>query len=387
MAPDLPAVDSIEDSLEAFLSRHSRRGSVIYLAVILLILIALTLLPVIRVGVSLQADGIIRPMTEKHEVVASVPGFVERVTMRENGRVESGSEILVLVAGHVDSQRAILDGRLREVESMVQDLEILTSGDRATHDAGALRTGRFQSEHRLFLDELLEVDLRKEHALRELARSRQLAMLDAAPRSEREDREFELDRLDAERSSLVQRYLRGWQVGADQLRSEHLQLLERRLLLADDSARFVVRSPIEGTIEQMANISPGSFVQAGQSLAIVSPASELIAEVFVSPSDFGLLEIGTPVRLLVDAFNYRDWGFIPGKVLEIPDDYVVVDGRPFFRTVVKLETTELTLRGGFSRQVKKGMTLRARFMVTERSLWQLLRDDINDWLNPLQRPA
>jgi HlyD family secretion protein len=94
-----------------------------------------------------------------------------------------------------------------------------------------------------------------------------------------------------------------------------------------------------------------------------------------------------PVRLLIDAFNYSDWGFINGAVVEIPDDYAVINNRPVFRTVVKLEATELALQSGTRRQLKKGMTLRARFVVAERSLWQLLRDDINDWLNPLQRPA
>jgi hypothetical protein len=28
------------------------------------------------------------------------------------------------------------------------------------------------------------------------------------------------------------------------------------------------------------------------------------------------------------------------------------------------------------------MTLRARFLVARRSLWQLLRDDLSDWLHP-----
>jgi len=31
---------------------------------------------------------------------------------------------------------------------------------------------------------------------------------------------------------------------------------------------------------------------------------------------------------------------------------------------------------------KKGMTLQARFIVTKRSLWQLLYDKVDDWANP-----
>jgi hypothetical protein len=33
--------------------------------------------------------------------------------------------------------------------------------------------------------------------------------------------------------------------------------------------------------------------------------------------------------------------------------------------------------------LKKGMSFRARFVVSRRSLWQLLFDRLDDWVNPL----
>ena len=61
-----------------------------------------------------------------------------------------------------------------------------------------------------------------------------------------------------------------------------------------------------------------------------------------------------------------------------PNDRLLVAGQE-----VELDRTELQLRNGFTGRLKKGMTLQARFMVTERTLFQLLRDDVNDWLNPV----
>jgi HlyD family secretion protein len=49
-----------------------------------------------------------------------------------------------------------------------------------------------------------------------------------------------------------------------------------------------------------------------------------------------------------------------------------------------LDQDHLALKNGFQGRLKKGMTLQARFFVTERSLFQLLYDDVNDWLNPAQ---
>jgi hypothetical protein len=106
--------------------------------------------------------------------------------------------------------------------------------------------------------------------------------------------------------------------------------------------------------------------------------------VFVTPRDIGLIRPGGPVRIQVDAFNYNDWGFVTGRVREISQDFVVEGQQPVFRVRVALDATELRLKNGFRGELRKGMTLRARFVVAERSLFQLLRDDLNDWLNPTQ---
>ena len=51
-----------------------------------------------------------------------------------------------------------------------------------------------------------------------------------------------------------------------------------------------------------------------------------------------------------------------------------------------LATRELRLRGGQRASLGKGMTFRARFVIAERSLWQLLFDRVDAWLNPARTP-
>jgi HlyD family secretion protein len=47
-----------------------------------------------------------------------------------------------------------------------------------------------------------------------------------------------------------------------------------------------------------------------------------------------------------------------------------------------LDNKQLHLKNGFAGELKKGMTVQARFVVIKRSLWQLLFDKIDDWVNP-----
>ncbi len=53
-----------------------------------------------------------------------------------------------------------------------------------------------------------------------------------------------------------------------------------------------------------------------------------------------------------------------------------------FRVLCSLNQEFLTLKNGFKGQLKKGMLVNARFELTERSLFDLLYDKMDDWLNP-----
>jgi HlyD family secretion protein len=89
-----------------------------------------------------------------------------------------------------------------------------------------------------------------------------------------------------------------------------------------------------------------------------------------------------PVRFQVDAFNYNEWGIAKGKVLSIDNDFTLVENQPVFKVKCSFAGTELHTRTGVKGRLKKGMTFQARFILTKRSLFQLLYDKADDWINP-----
>jgi HlyD family secretion protein len=66
----------------------------------------------------------------------------------------------------------------------------------------------------------------------------------------------------------------------------------------------------------------------------------------------------------------------------LPNDIQIVDGKPVFKVKCSLDLEYLELKNGYKGYLKKGMTLQAHFIVTQRTLWQLLYDKIDDWMNP-----
>jgi hypothetical protein len=123
-------------------------------------------------------------------------------------------------------------------------------------------------------------------------------------------------------------------------------------------------------------------------IAEISPDGGLIAETYVLPKDVGLLRPGTTANFQVDAFNYNQWGMISGKVVSISNDIFAKEGeQPYFKVRCKLDDNKLELKNGYVGYLKKGMGLQANFYVTRRTLFQLLYDKADDWLNPNKIPS
>ena len=88
------------------------------------------------------------------------------------------------------------------------------------------------------------------------------------------------------------------------------------------------------------------------------------------------------VRILFDAFNYAEWGYVKGKVFNVSEDFIQIQDKLYFKVKCYLSKDHLTLKNGFRGEVKKGMSVQGRFFVTNRPLYRLLFDKVNHWLNP-----
>ncbi len=166
------------------------------------------------------------------------------------------------------------------------------------------------------------------------------------------------------------------------LEAEELEGKQRQLL--QEKEKYKVKAPMSGTIQNFSGIYPGSFIAANQAIAEISPDTSLIVESYISPRDIGLVYTGIPAKFQIDAFDYNQWGMVSGKIIEISNDIQLLEGQPVFQIKCALDKNFLQLKNGYKGKLKKGMTVQSRFIVAERSLFQLLYDNVDDWLNPSQ---
>lgn len=331
--------------------------------------------------VYVRAPGIIRPKSEKHEVFVGVSGFVESVHLVEASAVEEAEVLVTIRARPTEARLETLDDDFRRAESAVADLQELMSTDDGWEGVGAaLRTTQYGQEAHELSARLAEVDVRVANELREFELAELQLEKRIIPPVEVANRRFELDHVRAERSLILEGTRGRWAQELARLEEEVRALRAEREQLAHAKALHVVRSPTRGSLDEVVALSPGSFVLSGTRIAVISPDADLVAEVLVPPRDVGQVRPGSPVVLRIDAFNPHEWGVLTGEVITISGDILQTPSGPIFRVRTSLNRTFLTLSSGHRGNVRKGLTLEARFLVARRTLFQLLRDKMDDWV-------
>lgn len=90
------------------------------------------------------------------------------------------------------------------------------------------------------------------------------------------------------------------------------------------SSEQILRSPIDGTVQQLALHTVGGVVTPAQQLMVVVPAdSKLEAEAMISNRDIGFVSAGQPAEVKIDTFNFTRYGLLHGIVVSVSQDAIV----------------------------------------------------------------
>lgn len=88
----------------------------------------------------------------------------------------------------------------------------------------------------------------------------------------------------------------------------------------------VLRSPIEGTVQQLALHTIGGVVTPAQQLMMIVPTeSRLEAEAMISNRDIGFVSSGQDAEIKIDTFNFTRYGLLRGRVTSVSQDAIVQD--------------------------------------------------------------
>lgn len=371
-----------------FIVNHSSvlRSNVIYRLILSSTIIALSSLPFIPVEISINSQGRIQSSLERSELLASVSGRVVDVRIKDNQSIFKGDTLLLIDSSLPGQQSNIISKRLALLKQLLTDASQIVNSANFQERFSMKQeffTEQYSASWLQFLQEFEMSSLNKDQADRIFKRYNTLYENGAITLAESEKFRFEFDKAVSDQTLLINKWIFQWETEAAGFQRELSELLSREADIAEQEKLFILRAHVNGSVQNMAGIQVGSYVFANQKIAEISPDTQLIAICYVKPVDIGLIRKGQTVNFQIDAFNYNQWGLISGEVMDISDDIIFTgQGNAVFKVRCILDKDYLKLRNNYKGNLRKGMSFTARFMITERTLYELLYDKLDNWLNP-----
>lgn len=372
----------LENTAEVFQFKHTTRSKIIYSVFLTAILAALIALPFIKIDVYTSSAGLIKPNQERVPLSIINSGRVKFSIVEDNLEVKEGDTILIIENKIIDEQLRYSDNEAEEMRMFLTDLEYLVAQD--SPDITAVKSRKYRINYLEYEQKLKELQTRLAQKRMSFERNQKLYNKGIIASAEFEIIKSEFQISQSNVSSLIKQQRNSWQSDLINYQDALEELLSNQSRLTENKSQYYLTAPASGTLMNATQLEQGSFVVQGSRIAEISPDTDLIAECYISPADIGLIDPEKKVIFQIDAYNYNQWGLADGEILEISKDIIMLENTPVFKIRCLLNQDQLQLKNGVVGKIKKGMTLNARFILAERSLFDLLYDSVDDWLNPAQ---
>ncbi len=373
----------LEKSKEYYLQEISIKSQIIFSSIILLLIFSVASLPFIYVDTFTQSRGIIKTRQENYCISAPVTGELVTINFQENQKVKKGDTLLIFDSSSIEADIEAKTFDINRNKNYIIDLiNLIETQELKDLEKIELKTTIFLREYNLFLERFDELEFLLELSHKQFKRDKSLYQKELISSKEYDNTLYEFDRAKSKKEQLVKTTKSEWEIKLKNYEQESRFLTVDLERLFELKRKYFILAPIRGTIQEMEGVQPNSYLGQNQLIANISPNDSLIAEIYVSPKDIGFIREGQNLNIQMDAYNYREWGLLKGKVIDISDDAVISNNSYFFKVRCKTNKNYLQLDNKFKGNLKKGMTFTANFLHNRRSLYNLLFDKIDDLVNP-----
>ncbi len=151
------------------------------------------------------------------------------------------------------------------------------------------------------------------------------------------------------------------------------ELKERQSALTDRKTRTELKSPVNGTIQEMKVKTVGGVVRPGEDIIKIVPKDDqLIVEARVKPSDRAFIYPGQHAVVKITAYDFSIYGGIEGEVVDISADTIEDEKKnSFYRVRLRTYETELKRKGEVL-PIIPGMVATADILTGQKTVMQYL---------------
>lgn len=334
---------------------------------------------------TVRAQGQLIPSTRTQVIQAADGGVLEKILVAEGQSVKAGQVLAVL-----ESERAVAG--VEEGRAKVAALSIGLARARAEATGQALVFPREFMAYRDLMAEQEQLYWQKSRSVEAELASLGQALSLAQDELSVNQRLFgtgdtsKLDLMRAQRQvaelqgkmeSVRNKYLQDARQEAtrlqDELASQRFKLDERRSVLQHTQ----LTTPVDGIVKYLRINTVGGVLKGGDELMQISPTEvDLQVELKILPADIGLLTLGLPASIKIDAFDSSLYGSLVGELEYVSSDTLseqnaTGQSQTYYRARVSFDTgfknPKLPLQ-----QLKPGMTATVDIKTGQRSVMTYL---------------
>jgi len=369
----------IDNSVEQHFSTYNRRSLVIYYFFLITIAAIFISIFLIKTDITILCRGQIRSSGEPVPIIVPASAIIKHSEIKENIFVYTGDTLLWLDKEKHEIRISHLNHLIDKNSRHLDDLVILLDSG---HHSKALKTKLFIRAYEEYRQQISEFETEIGHLQKKHERIIFLYKNQVIPLTEKEESEFQLIRKRKEIELFKKLTRNNWQHLVNEYTQTNQTYKNEVAEIRKETENYFLLTPYSGYIFNFCGVLPGNFVSSGQVVGYIYPTDSLLSEHLIPPKDIGYLKKGMPVIFQVDAYDYHQWGLATGSIIEISQDVYLVDNQPYYKIRCMINERYLELRNGYQGELKNGLTVTARFMVTRRTIAQLFFDKADKWLNP-----
>ena len=375
----------IYNTVEVYDSSISVKSKFIYILLLTILLSFFIALPLIFVDVAVQSRGTFQSALQRNQLTSSVGGRLENWNMAENQKVQKG-EVIAVIRGEVLSlEMQVVEERQMIVNDFLSDLNNLLQLDLnvAPFEFIKLKSQFYKASLTEFHSRIVNQTASVQKLERDFKRAESLFESKSIAFADFDNVDIQYKQAGSQLEMIKKQKLNEWEQDLINYQNEKIKLGNQLEVLTEQMRQYQVIAGTSGTLLNVLNLNKGDIIYPNQKLAEISPDTTTLAVTYISPTDIAFITKGQSVTFQVDAYNYNQWGLAKGEVLDVADDLTLIsDSETGFLVTCSMRSPTLSISKGQQGTIKKGMTFNARFVIARRSLFHLLYDKVDNWLNP-----
>lgn len=341
---------------------------------LVLTLLAGVLLFFIKIDLSIQVPGHLRPVSLPYSLKSLVQGRVEIIHVVENQKVTKGQLLLLMESEELVIKLREQENRIKNTREHLRNLKFLLIYIEDRVKLPKLSMLVYGAEFRTYVERLRQVNGQINHLESVLKRNLPLVKKEMISELEIENKRNAYEVQIQNRARLQAEKKLEWQRMYEAKTIELEEYLLHKRLLEKQQSLYKLRAPFDGFIQNI-RMGKGAFLNAGDVAMEVIPDTSLVVELWISPQKIAHLNPNQRVDFEINAYGSPDWGRFSGYILSIADDVTLVNNKLLYKVICSISDHEQ-----IGNRIKKGMNLTAHLFLNELTFFEYIFKNINEWV-------